>query len=177
MRRLKRSLAFLLTAVLLAALVPSAALAWTGPDVTAPEGHELVCFVDCGASTFPEEIQTLMAEYPDSVKNTTPDQAYTTDSVKNTTPDQAYTTESGWGYTNATDDTMVYYADSGDIYTSFRCFQETVKGPQLRAPHRRQRQPDPLGGVGCGVRRDPGGCGGSAQQEAHPSLISIRIHI
>ena len=163
MRRLKRSLAFLLTAVLLAALVPSAALAWTGPDVTAPEGHELVCFVDCGASTFPEEIQTLMAEYPDSVKNTT--------------PDQAYTTESGWGYTNATDDTMVCYADSGDIYTSFRCFQETVKGPQLRVPHRRQRQPDPLGGVGCGVRRDPGGCGGSAQQEAHPSLISIRIHI
>ena len=78
MRRLKRSLAFLLTAVLLAALVPSAALAWTGPDVTAPEAHELVCFVDCGASTFPEEIQTLMAEYPDSVKNTTPDQAYTT---------------------------------------------------------------------------------------------------
>lgn len=120
MRRMKRSLAFLLTAVLLAALVPSAALAWTGPDVTAPEGHELVCFVDCGASTFPEEIQTLMAEYPDSVKNTT--------------PDQAYTTESGWGYTNATDDTMVCYADSGDIYTSFRCFQETVKGPQLRAP-------------------------------------------
>lgn len=101
MRRLKRSLAFLLTAVLLAALVPSAALAWTGPDVTAPEGHELVCFVDCGASTFPEEIQTLMAEYPDSVKNTT--------------PDQAYTTESGWGYTNATDDTMVCYADSGDL--------------------------------------------------------------
>ena len=80
MRRLKRSLAFLLTAVLLAALVPSAALAWTGPDVTVPEGHELVCFVDCGASTFPEEIQTLMAEYPDSVKNTTPDQVYTTKS-------------------------------------------------------------------------------------------------
>ena len=66
-----------------------------------------VYFVDCGADAFSEEGQSYVNDYSDTLKNTT--------------PDQAYSEASGWGFTNPTSE--VGTNGSGDAYTTIRHFQ------------------------------------------------------
>lgn len=71
-----------------------------------------VYFVDSGATAFSEKGQTYVDEYSDTLKNTTPDQAY----------DEA----DGWGYTNSDED--VEATGSGDAYSTIRNFKAKHNG-------------------------------------------------
>lgn len=72
----------------------------------------LIYFVDSGASVFTEEGQAYVDQYADTVKNST--------------PDQAYEKKSGWGYTNS--DTEVEPSQSGDAYHTIRNFRAGHNG-------------------------------------------------
>ncbi len=116
MKKHKRMLSLLCAIVLVVTLLAPTALALQGPDVSVPDDYDLIYFVDCGAAAFPTDIQTLLAEHTDTVKNAN-------------TPDQAY--DGTWGYTNATDDLEVRNSDSDDIYQSIRNFKSGKNGQTL----------------------------------------------
>ena len=116
MKKHKRMLSLLCAVVLAVTLMAPTALALQGPDVSVPDNYDLIYFVDCGAGAFPTDIQTLLAEHTDTVKNAN-------------TPDQAY--DGTWGYTNATDDLEVRNSDSDDIYQSIRNFKSGKNGQTL----------------------------------------------
>ena len=116
MKKHKRMLSLLCAIVLAVTLMAPTALALQGPDVSVPDNYDLIYFVDCGADAFPANIQTLLAEHHDTVKNAG-------------TPDQAY--DGTWGYTNATDDLEVRNSDSDDIYQSIRNFKSGKNGQTL----------------------------------------------
>ena len=116
MKKHKRMLSLLCAVVLAVTLMAPTALALQGPDVSVPDDYDLIYFVDCGAGAFPADIQTLLTEHHDTVKNAG-------------TPDQAY--DGTWGYTNATDDLEVRNSDSDDIYQSIRNFKSGKNGQTL----------------------------------------------
>ena len=79
MKLFQRAASCLLAAFLVVSSVPVTAFAAGGEGSlpTVPEEQELVYFVDCGASAFPDSVKSLMDQYPDSVQNAgTPDQPY-----------------------------------------------------------------------------------------------------
>ena len=116
MKKHKRMLSLLCAVVLAVTLMAPTALALQGPDVSVPDNYDLIYFVDCGADAFPANIQTLLTEHHDTVKNAG-------------TPDQAY--DGTWGYTNATDNLEVRNSDSDDIYQSIRNFKSGKNGQTL----------------------------------------------
>ena len=63
MRKLHRAVALLLTLMMVLSVLPLGAAALTVPD-----DQELIYFADCGADTFPSEIQTMI-EHSTTVKN------------------------------------------------------------------------------------------------------------
>lgn len=120
MKLFQRAASCLLAAFLVVSAVPAAAFAADGggglPAV--PEEQELVYFVDCGATEFPDSVKSLMEQYPDSVQNAD-------------TPDQAYSgSGQTWGYTNSDDIVMTY--NGNDVYETLRCFQSGCNGNPLQ---------------------------------------------
>ena len=116
MKKHKRMLSLLCAVVLAVTLMAPTALALQGPDVSVPDNYDLIYFVDCGAGAFPANIQTLLTEHHDTVKNAG-------------TPDQAY--DGTWGYTNAAGDLEVKNSGSDDIYQSIRNFKSGKNGQTL----------------------------------------------
>ena len=117
MKKCKRMLSLLCAIVLIVTLVAPTAMALQGPDVSVPDDYDLLYFVDCGASAFPANIQTMLAEHTDTVKNAD-------------TPDQAY--NGTWGYTNAPAEMEANNSSSQDIYESVRNFVESANGKTLQ---------------------------------------------
>lgn len=120
MKLFQRAASCLLAAFLVVSSVPVTAFAAGGEGSlpTVPEEQELVYFVDCGASAFPDSVKSLMDQYPDSVQNAgTPDQPYSASGQT-------------WGYTNSDDTVMTYSGD--DAYETLRCFQSGRNGNPLQ---------------------------------------------
>ena len=111
MRKLHRAVALLLTLMMVLSVLPLGAAALTVPD-----DQELIYFADCGADTFPSEIQTM-------IENST--------TVENAeTPDQAY--DGTWGYTNSkATKTWANGTTSEEIYDTFRAFPEEIRGETM----------------------------------------------
>lgn len=115
MNLFRRAASCLLAALFVASSVPTAVFAegdGQGGLPAVPEDHELVYFVDCGATSFSEDVQNLINQYPDSVQNSSPDQQY-------------FDGGQTWGYTNSNDSVMTY--DGSDAYESLRCFKEDAE--------------------------------------------------
>lgn len=115
MNLFRRAASCLLAALFVASSVPTAVFAegdGRGGLPAVPEDHELVYFVDCGATSFSEDVQSLINQYPDSVQNSSPDQQY-------------FDGGQTWGYTNSKDSVMTY--DGSDAYESLRCFKEDAE--------------------------------------------------
>ena len=111
MRKLHRAVALLLTLMMVLSVLPLGAAALTVPD-----DQELIYFADCGADTFPSEIQTMI-EHSTTVKNAEK-------------PDQAY--DGTWGYTNSkATATWANGTTSEAIYNTFRAFPEQIKGETM----------------------------------------------
>lgn len=111
MRKLHRAVALLLTLMMVLSVLPLGAAALTVPD-----DQELIYFADCGADTFPSEIQTMI-EHSTTVKNAEK-------------PDQAY--DGTWGYTNSkATATWANGTTSEAIYNTFRAFPEEIKGETM----------------------------------------------
>lgn len=69
----------------------------------------IVYFADCGANQFTQKGQILVEANAATIKNQT--------------PDQAYTAESGWGYTNPANMLETHTTGAGDAYDTIRNFR------------------------------------------------------